>query len=55
VRIKAGPVGIRGLALLAAAGIAGLILGMHGWSARRTGLAVFAPLAVRLYRRKALR
>jgi len=42
VRMKAGPVGIRGLALLAAAGIAGLILGMHGWSARRTGLAASA-------------
>lgn len=37
--IKVGPVGIRGLALLVATGIAGLVLALHGWSARHTGLA----------------
>jgi hypothetical protein len=38
VRVNLGRVGWRGLALLAATGAAGLILGLHGWSARSTGL-----------------
>lgn len=33
-----GRVGWRGLALLAATGAVGVILGVHGWSARSTGL-----------------
>ena len=33
-----GRVGWRGLALLAATGAVGVILGVHGWSARGTGL-----------------
>lgn len=37
--IKVGPVGTRGLALLVATGVAGLILGIHGWSARHEGFA----------------
>lgn len=36
--VKVGPVGVRGLAVLAATGVVGLILGMHGWSARHVGL-----------------
>ena len=34
--------GVRGLALLTAAGIVGLILAVHGWSARRSGFAASA-------------
>jgi len=32
-------VGPRGLALLAVTAVAGIVLGVHGWSARHTGLA----------------
>jgi len=38
VRVSLGRVGWRGLALLAATGAVGVILGVHGWSARSTGL-----------------
>lgn len=38
MRVNLGRVGWRGLALLAATGAVGLILGVHGWSARSAGL-----------------
>jgi hypothetical protein len=38
VRVNVGWVGWRGLALLTATGVVGLILGAHGWSARHPGL-----------------
>ncbi len=38
MRVSLGRVGWRGLALLAATGAVGVILGVHGWSARGTGL-----------------
>ena len=44
--IRVGPVGVRGLALLTAAGVTGLVLGVHGWSARHVGLAVSATGAL---------
>ena len=36
------PVGIRGALVLAAAGIAGIVLAVNGWSARHVGLAAAA-------------
>lgn len=35
--MRLGPVGPRGLTLLAAAGVAGLVLATHGWAHRTTG------------------
>lgn len=40
--IRVGPVGPRGLALLAAVGAGALALGVHGWSARSAGLVTSA-------------
>jgi hypothetical protein len=40
MNIRFGPIGPRGLALLAAAGIVGLILGAHGWAHRAGGGAL---------------
>ena len=40
MNIRFGPIGPRGLALLAAAGIVGLILGAHGWAHRAAGGAL---------------
>jgi hypothetical protein len=37
-----GPVGPRALALLGAVGVAGLVLGVQGWSARHVGLVTSA-------------
>ena len=39
MRTRSGPVGARGLALLAVAGLGGLLLGLHGWSARGSSAA----------------
>ncbi len=42
MRIRVGSVGPRGLALLAAVGVAALVLGAQGWSARHMGLMTSA-------------
>jgi hypothetical protein len=38
MRIAGENIGVRGLTLLAAAGVAGIVLGVHGWSLRHQGL-----------------
>ncbi len=40
MRPRLGPVGPRGLALLALAGLAGVLLAVHGWSARGSSAAL---------------
>ena len=38
MRIAGETVGVRGIALLAVAGVVGIVLGVHGWSGRHNGL-----------------
>jgi hypothetical protein len=40
MRVRFGPIGPRGLALLAVTGVVGVLLGVHGWSQHTTSRAI---------------